>query len=96
MKLKAVRDDNVQLVTEILDSLNNLPEKDAAVAELAKILEEPHFKVSQTSLLHSHTLVSGFNGCEKTRDLSCEWSRLCSTHVGMDVSALYTNHCLIF
>lgn len=46
VKLQAVRDDNVQLVTEILDSLNNLREKDAAVVELAKILQEPHFKVS--------------------------------------------------
>ncbi len=46
VKLQAVRDDNVQLVTEILDSLNKLPQKDAAVAELTKILQEPHFKVS--------------------------------------------------
>lgn len=45
VKLQAVRDNNVQLVAEILDSLNNLPEKDAATAELAKILQEPHFKV---------------------------------------------------
>uniref|UniRef100_A0A671UY19 Protein associated with LIN7 2, MAGUK p55 family member a n=1 Tax=Sparus aurata TaxID=8175 RepID=A0A671UY19_SPAAU len=54
VKLKAVRDDNVQLVTEILDSLNNLPEKDAAVAELAKILQEPHFK----SLIEAHDKVA--------------------------------------
>lgn len=46
-----MRKDNVQLVTEILDSLNNLPEKDAAVAELTKILQEPHFKVSLTLFL---------------------------------------------
>lgn len=46
VKLQAVRDDNVQLVSEILDSLNNMPQKDAASAELAKILQEPHFKVS--------------------------------------------------
>uniref|UniRef100_A0A8P4GC32 Protein associated with LIN7 2, MAGUK p55 family member a n=1 Tax=Dicentrarchus labrax TaxID=13489 RepID=A0A8P4GC32_DICLA len=54
VKLQAVRDDNVQLVTEILDSLNNLPEKDAAVAELAKILQEPHFK----SLIEAHDKVA--------------------------------------
>lgn len=45
VKLQAVRNDNVQLVTEIVDALNNLPEKDAAVSELAKILQEPNFKV---------------------------------------------------
>ena len=44
-----MRDDNVQLVTEILDSLQNMPEKDAAAAELLKILQEPNFKVSKTS-----------------------------------------------
>uniref|UniRef100_A0A3B4TPL0 Protein associated with LIN7 2, MAGUK p55 family member a n=1 Tax=Seriola dumerili TaxID=41447 RepID=A0A3B4TPL0_SERDU len=54
VKLQAVRDDNVQLVTEILDSLNNLPEKDAATAELAKILQEPHFK----SLIEAHDKVA--------------------------------------
>uniref|UniRef100_UPI0037E8B20A MAGUK p55 subfamily member 6a n=1 Tax=Semicossyphus pulcher TaxID=241346 RepID=UPI0037E8B20A len=54
VKLQAVRDDNVQLVTEILDSLNNLPEKDAAVNELAKILQEPHFK----SLIEAHDKVA--------------------------------------
>ena len=40
-----MRDDNVQLVTEILDSLNELPEKDPAAAELVSILQEPHFQV---------------------------------------------------
>lgn len=46
VKLQAVQSDNVQLVTEILESLKNLQETDAAVAELTKILQEPHFKVS--------------------------------------------------
>lgn len=46
MKLQAVRNNNIQLVTEVLDSLNNLSGKDAAAAELAGILQEPHFKVS--------------------------------------------------
>lgn len=32
VKLQGVRDDNVQLVTEILDSLHKLPESDAAAA----------------------------------------------------------------
>ncbi|KAG7242104.1 hypothetical protein INR49_024150 [Caranx melampygus] len=54
VKLQAVRDNNVQLVTEILDSLNNLPEKDAVAAELAKILQEPHFK----SLIEAHDKVA--------------------------------------
>lgn len=46
VKLQAVQSDNVQLITEILESLKNLQETDAAVAELTKILQEPHFKVS--------------------------------------------------
>lgn len=40
-----MRNNNVQLVTEVLDSLNNLSGKDTAAAELAGILQEPHFKV---------------------------------------------------
>lgn len=48
MKLQAVRNNNVQLVLEVLDSLNSLSGKDAAAAaELAGILQEPHFKVIQ-------------------------------------------------
>ncbi|KAM9310525.1 MAGUK p55 subfamily member 6a isoform 1-T1 [Pholidichthys leucotaenia] len=54
VKLKAVRDDNVQLVKEILDSLNNMPEKDAAAAELSRILQEPHF----LSLIEAHDKVA--------------------------------------
>ncbi|KAF7669472.1 hypothetical protein LDENG_00186440 [Lucifuga dentata] len=54
VKLQAVRDDNVELVTEILDSLNNLSDKDAAAAELTKILQEPHFK----SLIAAHDKVA--------------------------------------
>lgn len=46
VKLQAVQSDNVQLITEILESLKNLQETDAAVAELTRILQEPHFKVS--------------------------------------------------
>ncbi|XP_028983876.1 MAGUK p55 subfamily member 6a isoform X1 [Betta splendens] len=54
VELQAVRDNNVELVTEILDSLNSLPEKDAAAAELARILQEPHFK----SLIEAHDKVA--------------------------------------
>nr|XP_020468474.1 MAGUK p55 subfamily member 6-like isoform X2 [Monopterus albus] len=54
VKLQPVRDDNVQLVSEILDSLNDLSEEDAAAAELAKILQDPHFK----SLIEAHDKVA--------------------------------------
>uniref|UniRef100_A0A8C5GA15 MAGUK p55 subfamily member 6-like n=1 Tax=Gouania willdenowi TaxID=441366 RepID=A0A8C5GA15_GOUWI len=54
VQLQAVRDNNVELVSEILDSLNNLPEKDAATAELTRILQEPHFK----SLIETHDKVA--------------------------------------
>lgn len=53
-KLQAVRDDNIQLVTEILDSLNNLSEKNAAASELVEILQEPHFQ----SLIEAHDKVA--------------------------------------
>lgn len=46
VKLQAVQSDNVQLVIDILESLKNLQDTDAAVAELTKILQEPHFRVS--------------------------------------------------
>ncbi|KAM3873155.1 MAGUK p55 subfamily member 6a [Diretmus argenteus] len=52
--LQAVGDNNVQLVTEILDSLHNLAEKDAAAEELVKILQEPHFQ----SLIEAHDKVA--------------------------------------
>lgn len=46
MKLQAVRNNNVQLVLEVLEFLNKLSGEDAAAAaELATILQEPHFKV---------------------------------------------------
>uniref|UniRef100_A0A6D2VZ46 Protein associated with LIN7 2, MAGUK p55 family member a n=1 Tax=Takifugu rubripes TaxID=31033 RepID=A0A6D2VZ46_TAKRU len=54
VKLQAVRNNNVQLVTEVLDSLNNLSGKDTAAAELAGILQEPHFK----ALIEAHDLVA--------------------------------------
>lgn len=51
VKLQAVRDNNVQLVTEILDSLSIVAEKDGTAAELAKILREPHFQVKYAVFL---------------------------------------------
>lgn len=53
-KLQAVRDDNIQLVTEILSSLGDLSDKNSAAAELAKILQEPHFQ----SLIEAHDKVA--------------------------------------
>lgn len=56
VKLEAVRDNNLQLVTEILDSLNGLKGQDASASELAKILQEPHFQVPYASgPLSTHT-----------------------------------------
>ncbi|XP_034030878.1 MAGUK p55 subfamily member 6-like isoform X2 [Thalassophryne amazonica] len=54
VKLQPVQEDNVLLVKEIVDSLNTLLEKDAAAAELSKILQEPHFK----SLIEAHDKVA--------------------------------------
>ncbi|KAK7886235.1 hypothetical protein WMY93_025856 [Mugilogobius chulae] len=53
-KLEAVREDNVELVTDILISLTDLSENNTAAAELAKILQEPHFQ----SLIEAHDKVA--------------------------------------
>lgn len=55
VKLEAVRDNNLQLVTEILDSMSGLTGCDTGAAELAKILQEPHFQVRQLLVLHTGT-----------------------------------------
>lgn len=53
VKLEAVQDNNVELVTEILGDINNLKVKDDSAAELSRILQEPHFQVSQSKSEHS-------------------------------------------
>lgn len=45
MKLEAVQDNNVELVTEILGDISSLKVKDDSAAELSRILQEPHFQV---------------------------------------------------
>ncbi|XP_023612631.1 MAGUK p55 subfamily member 2 isoform X3 [Myotis lucifugus] len=45
-KLEAVRDNNLELVQEILRDLAQLAEQSSTAAELARILQEPHFQVS--------------------------------------------------
>lgn len=44
-KLEAVRDNNVELVSEILDDIDGLSTQDSNAAELSRILKEPHFQV---------------------------------------------------
>ncbi|XP_015428037.1 PREDICTED: MAGUK p55 subfamily member 2 isoform X1 [Myotis davidii] len=44
-KLEAVRDNNLELVQEILRDLAQLAERSSTAAELARILQEPHFQV---------------------------------------------------
>ncbi|CAB1333886.1 unnamed protein product, partial [Coregonus sp. 'balchen'] len=44
VKLEAVRENNQQLISEILDSITGLSGRDASAEELANILQEPHFK----------------------------------------------------
>ncbi|XP_073091769.1 MAGUK p55 subfamily member 2 isoform X6 [Manis javanica] len=43
-KLEAVRDNNLELVQEILRDLAQLAEQSSTAAELARILQEPHFQ----------------------------------------------------
>ncbi|XP_044028733.1 MAGUK p55 subfamily member 6b isoform X2 [Siniperca chuatsi] len=54
VKLEAVQDNNVELVTEILGDISNLKVKDDSAAELSRILKEPHFQ----SLLEAHDMVA--------------------------------------
>ncbi|KAM6175822.1 MAGUK p55 subfamily member 2 isoform 1-T1 [Erethizon dorsatum] len=53
-KLEAVRDNNLELVREILRDLAQLAERSSPAAELARILQEPHFQ----SLLETHDSVA--------------------------------------
>lgn len=47
VKLEAVQDNNVELVTEILGDISGLKVKDDSAAELSRILQEPHFQVGR-------------------------------------------------
>nr|XP_015217725.1 PREDICTED: MAGUK p55 subfamily member 2 isoform X2 [Lepisosteus oculatus]XP_015217728.1 PREDICTED: MAGUK p55 subfamily member 2 isoform X2 [Lepisosteus oculatus]XP_015217729.1 PREDICTED: MAGUK p55 subfamily member 2 isoform X2 [Lepisosteus oculatus]XP_015217730.1 PREDICTED: MAGUK p55 subfamily member 2 isoform X2 [Lepisosteus oculatus]XP_015217731.1 PREDICTED: MAGUK p55 subfamily member 2 isoform X2 [Lepisosteus oculatus] len=53
-KLEAVRDNNLELVQEILRDLSPLVDQNSSAAELARILKEPHFQ----SLLETHDSVA--------------------------------------
>ncbi|XP_032768586.1 MAGUK p55 subfamily member 2 isoform X1 [Rattus rattus] len=55
-KLEAVRDNNLELVQEILRDLAELAEQSSTAAELARILQEPHFQVPV--LLETHDSVA--------------------------------------
>ncbi|XP_066571701.1 protein PALS2 isoform X1 [Amia ocellicauda] len=54
VKLEAVSDNNMELVSEILDDISPLTSKDDSAAELSRILKEPHFQ----SLLEAHDMVA--------------------------------------
>ncbi|XP_060760995.1 MAGUK p55 subfamily member 6b isoform X2 [Neoarius graeffei] len=54
MKLEAVQDNNVELVSEILGVIRGLTARDDNAAELSRILQQPHFQ----SLLEAHDMVA--------------------------------------
>ncbi|XP_017327134.2 MAGUK p55 subfamily member 6a isoform X2 [Ictalurus punctatus] len=54
VKLEAVRNNNVELVSEILSDISGLAEHNDSAAELSKILKEPHFQ----SLMETHDQVA--------------------------------------
>ncbi|KAI5106140.1 membrane protein, palmitoylated 6a (MAGUK p55 subfamily member 6), partial [Silurus meridionalis] len=54
VKLEAVRNNNVELVSEILSDISSLAEHNDSAAELSKILKEPHFQ----SLIETHDQVA--------------------------------------
>ncbi|XP_054848193.1 MAGUK p55 subfamily member 2 [Eublepharis macularius] len=53
-KLEAVRDNNLELVQEILKDISRIAQQDSTAAELSRILQEPHFQ----SLLETHDSVA--------------------------------------
>lgn len=56
-RLEAVRENNLQLVQEILQEMAGVRDPSGAAAELQKILQEPHFQ----SLLQTHDSVASKN-----------------------------------
>ncbi|XP_053346319.1 MAGUK p55 subfamily member 6b isoform X1 [Clarias gariepinus] len=54
VKLQAVQDNNVELISEILGMIRGLNVKDERVSELLRILQQPHFQ----SLLEAHDMVA--------------------------------------
>ncbi|KAI1902489.1 hypothetical protein AGOR_G00045290 [Albula goreensis] len=54
VKLEAVQDNNMELVSEILGDISGLSARDDSAAELSRILQEPHFQ----SLLEAHDMVA--------------------------------------
>ncbi|KAG5843138.1 hypothetical protein ANANG_G00185290 [Anguilla anguilla] len=54
VKLEAVQDNNMELVTDILGEISGLSPRDDSAAELSRILQEPHFQ----SLLEAHDMVA--------------------------------------
>ncbi|KAK7898750.1 hypothetical protein WMY93_019603 [Mugilogobius chulae] len=54
VRLEAVQDNNVELVTDILGDIKQLRSKDQSAEELSRILQEPHFQ----SLLEAHDMVA--------------------------------------
>ncbi|MCI4374567.1 hypothetical protein PGIGA_G00007630 [Pangasianodon gigas] len=54
VKLEAVRNNNMELVSEILSDISGLAEHNDSAAELSKILKEPHFQ----SLIETHDQVA--------------------------------------
>ncbi|KAJ7991539.1 hypothetical protein DPEC_G00284930 [Dallia pectoralis] len=54
VRLQAVQDNNIELVTDILGDITALSVCDDSAAELSRILQEPHFQ----SLLEAHDMVA--------------------------------------
>ncbi|XP_013998431.1 protein PALS2 isoform X2 [Salmo salar] len=54
VRLEAVQDNNMELVTDILGDITALSVRDDSAAELSRILQEPHFQ----SLLEAHDMVA--------------------------------------
>lgn len=51
MKLEAVQDNNLELVSEILGVIRGLTIRDDSATELLRILQQPHFQVRNYSMI---------------------------------------------
>lgn len=70
MKLEAVQDNNVELVTEILGDISSLSVRDDSAAELSRILQEPHFQVPSFFLSLTHICMPPMSPHERREGFS--------------------------
>ncbi|XP_032806987.1 protein PALS2-like isoform X2 [Petromyzon marinus] len=82
-KLEAVGENNLELVKEILEDISPMADQDGGAAELANILNEPHFQ----SLLEAHDVVASQSYDNITSSTGNDSSDLWSDPAALDGAA---------